>query len=86
VALDPKLRVERALGKKGSIAKQSSEARSREGRWPTVIARGHIGEESSTGASTQIFGVAKGARKGCAGNLILRVTSKGPVCHLFRVY
>jgi hypothetical protein len=47
-----------------------------------VISHGHIGEESSTGASTCIFGVAIGARKGCAGKLILWVTSKGHVCHL----
>jgi hypothetical protein len=86
VALDSQLHVERALGKKGSIAKQISEERSREGSWPTVIAHGHIGEESSTGASTRIFGVARGARKDYAGNLILRVTSKGSVCHFFRVY
>jgi hypothetical protein len=38
-----------------------------------------LNKESSRGSSSQSLVFPEAPEKGCAGNLILRVTSKGPV-------
>jgi succinylglutamate desuccinylase len=49
-----------------------------------VIAHGHIGEESSTKASTRILVFPEATESRVVGKLDLHVTSKGPAHKLFQ--